>query len=72
MHSLNKQMLFALRTAAFNNSAAADLLRHAAKSVDDLRMALTLERAANQLDLDADTLEVFVVEILGGRIRRIP
>lgn len=72
MQRLNKQMLFALRTTAFNNSAAADLLRHAAKSVVDRRMALTLEKAAKQLDLDADTLEVFVVEIHSGRIRRIP
>lgn len=63
-------MRSALRSTAFNNAVAADLIRATCLSLVDAKLVSELKKAAAQLDIDADTLEVFVIEIQEGRISR--
>lgn len=72
MKEAERQLRSALRTASFNNAAAADLIRTFAAMVRDKGAAGRLQEMAGQLDIDADTLEVFVSEINEGRISRTP
>lgn len=66
----NEQFRRALRTTAFNNAATAELLRKVSLCLADSWLASELEQAAVQLEIDADSLDVFVAEIQEGRIRR--
>ncbi|KAF1052510.1 MAG: hypothetical protein GAK43_01894 [Stenotrophomonas maltophilia] len=72
MSPANQQLSLTLRTTSFNNVAAAELLRRVASSFFDSELAREMERAAHQLEIDADSLEVFVAEIREGRLRRSP
>ncbi|MFV3334264.1 hypothetical protein ACNFIA_25320 [Pseudomonas sp. NY15437] len=63
-------MLKTLRSTSFNNAAAADRLTLAATLFPAI--ATELLGIANQLELDAGGLEIFVREIHEGRISRLP
>lgn len=70
MNDAEKQLLTALRTTSFNNASVADRLNALALQVPEVRTEL--RAMASQLEQDADTLEVFVKELLEGRIVRSP
>lgn len=72
MSAMTEQFRRAIRTAAYNNAAAAELLRKVSRYVDDDWLANELEAAATQLEIDADSLDVFAAEIQEGRIIRCP
>ncbi|MFZ5959199.1 hypothetical protein ACOXVJ_16985 [Pseudomonas knackmussii] len=72
MSAMTEQFRRAIRTTAFNNAAATELLRKVAKYVAEDWLASELEAAAVQLEIDADSLDVFAAEIQEGRITRYP
>lgn len=65
-----RQMLKSLRSTSFNNAAAADRLIIAATLFPAI--AKELLGIANQLELDAGGLEIYIREIHEGRIVRSP
>ncbi|CDF83780.1 hypothetical protein PKB_2433 [Pseudomonas knackmussii B13] len=69
---MTEQFRRAIRTTAFNNAAATELLRKVSRSVAQDWLASELEAAAVQLEIDADSLDVFAAEIQEGRITRYP
>ncbi|WP_371367783.1 hypothetical protein ACA097_00640 [Pseudomonas sp. QL9] len=72
MSAMTEQFRRTIRTTAFNNAAAAELLRKVSKYVAEDWLASELEAAAVQLEIDADSLDVFAAEIQEGRITRCP
>ncbi|HBO6310306.1 TPA: hypothetical protein ACU6GR_005564 [Pseudomonas aeruginosa] len=70
MNSAEIQMTTTLRAVSLNNAASADLLKSLLPFIVDSQVRDQIGWITEDLLRDADTLEVFVVEILEGRITR--
>ncbi|MCJ1878130.1 hypothetical protein N5C93_25600 [Pseudomonas nitroreducens] len=66
MRNLNCDVLRAVRTTAFNNEVAAELLRELSSCSVSNEQARRIRCAARQLMLDADTLEYVWEKLSGG------